>query len=142
MSDRQSGAGILVARVIGPFGAPPALPTASPFGPTKLILQDIARRREQRQVVDVEAERVRIVIVSLHGELFAFRGEHVKEILSVLPVFPVPGTPEGFPGVINVRGQVEPVVDLMRWRGFPHLTRRPSTESSSARRAESAPASS
>ena len=35
MSDRQSGAGILVARAIGPFGAPPALPTASAFRPTK-----------------------------------------------------------------------------------------------------------
>lgn len=84
-----------------------------------LILREIARRREQRQVVDVEAERVKMVVVSLQGDLYAFRGEHVKEILPVLPVFPVPGTPEWLPGVINVRGQVESVVDLRRLMGLP-----------------------
>jgi purine-binding chemotaxis protein CheW len=83
------------------------------------ILSEIARRREERQVVDVEAERIKVVIVSLRGDLYAFRGENVKEILPILPVFPVPGTPEWLPGVINVRGQVESVLDLARFLRLP-----------------------
>jgi purine-binding chemotaxis protein CheW len=36
----------------------------------------------------------------------------VKEIIGVLPITPVPGTPGYMKGVINLRGKVIPVVDL------------------------------
>lgn len=84
-----------------------------------LILQEIARRRERQQVVDVQAESVKMVLVSVGGVLCAFRGENVKEILPLLPIYPVPGTPECLPGVINVRGQIESVVELTKLMGLP-----------------------
>ncbi len=36
----------------------------------------------------------------------------IKEIIGVIPITPVPGTPDFVKGVINLRGKVIPVVDL------------------------------
>lgn len=37
---------------------------------------------------------------------------HVREILGMMPITPVPQTPEFVKGVINLRGKVIPVIDL------------------------------
>lgn len=39
----------------------------------------------------------------------------VREIIGVMQITPVPGTPECIRGVINLRGRVIPILDL-RWR--------------------------
>jgi len=49
---------------------------------------------------------------SLAGEEYGIGILKVKEIIGVMPVTPVPGTPEHIKGVINLRGKVIPVVDL------------------------------
>lgn len=36
----------------------------------------------------------------------------VQEIVGLLPITPVPGTPEHVSGVVNLRGQVIPILDL------------------------------
>ncbi|HSR67179.1 MAG TPA: chemotaxis protein CheW [Acidobacteriota bacterium] len=43
----------------------------------------------------------------------------VHEIIGVVPITPVPRTPEHVRGVINLRGKVIPVVDLRRKFGLP-----------------------
>ncbi|MDR0620398.1 MAG: chemotaxis protein CheW [Deltaproteobacteria bacterium] len=43
----------------------------------------------------------------------------VREIIGMLPVTPVPQTPSFLKGVINLRGQVIPVVDLRLKFGLP-----------------------
>ncbi|MDR1545237.1 MAG: chemotaxis protein CheW [Deltaproteobacteria bacterium] len=43
----------------------------------------------------------------------------VREIIGMLPVTPVPQTPHFLKGVINLRGQVIPVVDLRLKFGLP-----------------------
>lgn len=52
------------------------------------------------------------VTFSLGDELFGVEVSRTREILSLTPVTKVPQTPEYLLGVINLRGQVVPVVDM------------------------------
>ena len=82
------------------------------------ILEKIGRRREREMLVGGEEEKTKVVIFSLHGDLYAFSGESIKELLPPLPVYSVPGTPDFIPGVINVRGQIESVLNINRFLGL------------------------
>jgi purine-binding chemotaxis protein CheW len=52
------------------------------------------------------------VTFSLGDELFGVEVNRTREILSLTPVTKVPQTPDYLLGVINLRGQVVPVVDM------------------------------
>ena len=52
------------------------------------------------------------VTFSLADELFGVEVSRTREILSMTPVTKVPQTPDYLLGVINLRGQVVPVVDM------------------------------
>lgn len=58
------------------------------------------------------------VTFSLSQELFGVEVSRTREILSLTPVTRVPHTPEYLLGVINLRGQVVPVVDMRLKLGF------------------------
>ena len=49
---------------------------------------------------------------SLAAEAYGIGILKVREIIGMLPITPVPQTPNFLKGVINLRGQVIPVVDL------------------------------
>lgn len=55
----------------------------------------------------------------LHGELYAFGILNVKEILEYGNVTRVPMMPDFIQGVINLRGEVVPVINLARRFGMP-----------------------
>lgn len=55
---------------------------------------------------------LKVVIVSLGGQWYAFRGEHIQEVLAECPVFFLPGCPEPLEGVMNVGGDIESVLRL------------------------------
>lgn len=59
------------------------------------------------------------VTFSLGKELFGVEVNRTKEILSMTPVTHVPQTPDYLLGVINLRGQVVPVVDMRLKLGLP-----------------------
>jgi len=59
------------------------------------------------------------VSFSLGDELFAVEVVRAREILSLVPVTKVPQTPDFMLGVINLRGQVVPVVDMRLKLGLP-----------------------
>jgi purine-binding chemotaxis protein CheW len=59
------------------------------------------------------------VTFSLGEELFGVEVTRTREILSITPVTKVPQTPEYQLGVINLRGQVVPVVDMRLKLGLP-----------------------
>jgi purine-binding chemotaxis protein CheW len=59
------------------------------------------------------------VTFSLGEELFGVEVTRTREILSITPVTKVPQTPEYLLGVINLRGQVVPVVDMRLKLGLP-----------------------
>ena len=49
---------------------------------------------------------------SLAGEEYGIGILKVKEIIGMMPITPVPKTPQHIKGVVNLRGKVIPVVDL------------------------------
>jgi purine-binding chemotaxis protein CheW len=57
------------------------------------------------------------VVFVLDEEFYAVRAEIVVEVLSPLPVTPLPNVPEWLCGVTNLRGDIVSVVDLRKfWR--------------------------
>jgi purine-binding chemotaxis protein CheW len=57
----------------------------------------------------------------LGNELFALNVAQVREVLEVTQITKVPTAPEYMRGVVNVRGQAIPVVDLRLRFGLPEL---------------------
>ncbi len=84
------------------------------------ILEQLRKRSVREKVVDVEEEKVKLVIFSLADDYYAFYGGDVKEIL--LPpgdISYVPGAPDFVLGVINVRGDIESVVAINTFLSLP-----------------------
>jgi purine-binding chemotaxis protein CheW len=50
----------------------------------------------------------------LDSKLFAFDVLKTREVLSLIPITPIPGTPAYMSGVLNLRGSVVPVIDLRK----------------------------
>ncbi|NTV15187.1 MAG: purine-binding chemotaxis protein CheW [Desulfobulbaceae bacterium] len=72
----------------------------------------IKKMRQEEAVVDVNVKTEKLVVFSLAGELFAFAGQHVKEILIPQEISFVPGSPDFLLGVMSVRGDIESVASL------------------------------
>jgi purine-binding chemotaxis protein CheW len=92
---------------------------ATPQNKSELILDELKRRKSRDDIVEVEEETVKVVIFLLQGDLYAFRGQEVKEILPLVPISYVPGAPEYIPGVVNIRGDIESVLNINRLLGLP-----------------------
>ncbi len=79
--------------------------------------KDVIRQLELSQredVVNIDETTEQLVIFSLSQDWFAFSGMVIREILPYSAVTPVPGLPEYFIGIINVRGDLESVIDLSK----------------------------
>jgi purine-binding chemotaxis protein CheW len=70
-------------------------------------------------VSDINETSQQYVTFGLGEELFGVAVNRTREILSLTPVTKVPQTPEYLLGVINLRGQVVPVVDMRLKLGLP-----------------------
>jgi len=81
------------------------------------ILDEVRRTHQSKEVVNVEEEKVKIVIVSIGGKAYAFHGCDIKEIISDCDIHPVPSLPDFLPGLINVRGDIESVVNIAFFLG-------------------------
>jgi len=55
---------------------------------------------------------------SLNSEQYGIGILKIKEIIGMIPITPVPRTPEYVKGVINLRGKVIPVIDLRQRFGM------------------------
>lgn len=84
---------------------------------SELILDELKRRQSAKEIVDVEEERVKIVVFMCGANLFAMYGRDVREILPTCDISWVPGLPDYLPGLINVRGDIESVIDLHHFLG-------------------------
>ena len=93
-------------------------PTAN--RPSDEILELAARRRREKEVVNVEVERTLFVIFRLRRRpptegaagLYGLPASAVEAIVQVQDVTFVPGVPPWILGVVNVRGEIESVLDL------------------------------
>jgi purine-binding chemotaxis protein CheW len=70
------------------------------------------RQAEAGPVVNVDEPMLKLVIVSVGEQGFAFHGDKIVEILADCPVYFLPGCPDSLEGVINVRGDIESVISL------------------------------
>ena len=59
------------------------------------------------------------VIFNLKEQQFAVSAGQVKEMVKIPPVVSVPGAPDNFRGVMNLRGKVIPVIDMRLKMGMP-----------------------
>jgi len=55
----------------------------------------------------------------VHDSLFGVAVEHVQEILRCQPLTRIPLAPEEVAGLMNLRGQIVPAIDLRRGLGTP-----------------------
>jgi purine-binding chemotaxis protein CheW len=62
----------------------------------------------------VASEEKQLVVFTLGQEVYAVEIALVKEIIQMMAITRVPGTPPSVEGVINLRGTVIPVVDLRK----------------------------
>jgi purine-binding chemotaxis protein CheW len=81
------------------------------------IRQEISRRDTDRKTRDVQEEQVKVVIFISGRTRYAFYGRDIKEILPFCPISWVPGLPDYLSGLINVRGDVESVIDIRHFLG-------------------------
>jgi len=66
-------------------------------------------------------ETFQYMTFKLGDELFAINVAQVREVLEVLQITKVPTAPAYMRGLVNVRGQAIPVVDLRRRFGLPSV---------------------
>lgn len=83
------------------------------------ILDTVRERLSAAKIVDVNEETVQLAFFTLSGAYYAILGEDVREILYPGKITPVPGTPPYLLGLINVRGDVESVIDLSLFLSLP-----------------------
>ncbi len=81
------------------------------------ILDELKKRQRTKDVVDVDEDRIKIVIFMCGSNLFAFYGRNIREILPSCEISWVPSLPDYLPGLINVRGDIESVIDIRHFLG-------------------------
>lgn len=91
------------------------------------ILSQISNLSLAEKIVEIDEERISLLIFQLGDYLFAFRGSQAREILPFIEVTWIPGATSLIPGVINVRGDVTAVIDLKEILGI-HETERGKTD--------------
>lgn len=84
---------------------------------SELILDELKRRQRSKEVVDVEEERGKVVIFICGGNRYAFYGADIREILPSCEISWVPCLPGYLPGLINIRGDIESVIDISHFLG-------------------------
>jgi len=83
------------------------------------ILAEVEKRKRQAQSAEAVEEKTEMVIFTLGDDVYAFYGHHVKEILPYEKITLVPGCPDSIIGIINVRGDIESVINLHKLIGIP-----------------------
>ncbi len=90
------------------------------------IKDEVKKRKDRKKVIDVdEEEKIKLVIFSLLNDYYAFYCSDVKEILHTVKVTYVPGSNDFIIGVINVRGDIESVLDIYKLMAFPSTENTP-----------------
>jgi purine-binding chemotaxis protein CheW len=60
----------------------------------------------------IREEEIRVCLFSMGGDLYAIPVDLLTEIIITQKIFPVPTTPPHVLGVINLRGNIVPIVDI------------------------------
>lgn len=82
------------------------------------ILSQISSYNLAEKLIEVDEERISLLIFQLGDYLFAFHGSQAREILPFNEITWIPGATTAIPGVMNVRGDVAAVIDLKQVLGI------------------------
>jgi len=63
---------------------------------------------------------IRLVLLTVDGQTYALHLEAVDRVLRMVEVTPLPGAPDAVEGVVNIRGEVVPVVSIRKRLGLAH----------------------
>lgn len=74
---------------------------------------------QDAQEIQATTDELPLVVFRLGGESYALRLHEVREIIMVGLITPVPRAPSFIEGVLNLRGEVMPVMDLRDRFGLP-----------------------
>ena len=83
------------------------------------ILEKVKQQEDEERVIEIHEQTVQLVVFLLGEKYYAFHGDHIKEIVPVTDITYVPGMPDYLLGVINVRGEIESVLDLRTVLSLP-----------------------
>jgi purine-binding chemotaxis protein CheW len=83
------------------------------------VLAERARRIAQAVPDQEPGDRLEFLVFGLGSETYAVEISFVREVHPLKTLTPVPCTPDFIRGIISVRGQFCPVVDLKRLIGLP-----------------------
>jgi len=93
------------------------------------VWRERARRLSQRVVVaEAGQDSLPVMVVGLGDERHGVDLADVAEVLPPVRVTPVPGAEAVFAGVINVHGEIRPVLNLRHWLGMEALPDHPPGE--------------
>ncbi|MGQ9859366.1 MAG: chemotaxis protein CheW [Thermodesulfobacteriota bacterium] len=78
----------------------------------------MAANQTNQDALGTRAREGKYLTFSLDGEEYGIGILKVREIIGMMPITPVPLSPDFVKGVINLRGKVIPIVDLRRKFGM------------------------
>jgi len=92
--------------------------------PTSETTQRVLKERAQilaREAVPVEAADAGIDVIEflLAHERYAVASEYVREVYPLEDITPLPCTPAFVLGIVNVRGEILPVIDIKKFFDLP-----------------------
>ncbi len=93
-------------------------------GPTpedkKRILKERAAKLARAPEKEGAAGSLEILEITLAGERYGLESLYVREVYPLKSFTPVPCTPAFVLGVVNIRGQILPVIDIGKFFDLPH----------------------
>lgn len=81
------------------------------------ILDDRAQRLARPPTAETPTDTVGLLKFDLARERYAIETTFVRRIARLPRISPVPGVPDHFVGVINLNGEIVPIIDLRRLLG-------------------------
>ena len=82
--------------------------------PDAEVSESLGQQEQQSDDLDVNVGMLTMVEVEVSDQPFAIEIEHVREVIRINEITRVPNLSEFYRGVINLRGNVTPVMDLRR----------------------------
>jgi purine-binding chemotaxis protein CheW len=82
----------------------------------KMRADAMAKEPEQKRETSAIIE---IIEFTLASEVYGIESAYVREVYPLKDFTPLPGVPFFIPGIVNVRGQILPVVDLKKFFNLP-----------------------
>lgn len=86
------------------------------------IIETAKKTTAEGKDVRVEDVLVKVVIFTLCDNSYAFYGHSIKSILPYKTVNPVPGCPDYILGIVNIRGDIESVININHFMGLASET--------------------